>query len=113
MLGQLDVRRGFAAVPTRFDSQHPSGGPTPFDHTTAFPDPLVTKTLEFRPSHPPRPFAGNISYYIEALHNGSNLIREPASGEHSYKVDGTFSTFWSDNFDGAPTGWTSVQMRRR
>ena len=30
------------AVPVRFRSQHPSGGPTPFDHTTDFPDPLVT-----------------------------------------------------------------------
>ena len=30
------------SVPLRFDSQHPSGGPTPFDHRTDFPDPLVT-----------------------------------------------------------------------
>ena len=29
-------------VPLRYASQHPSGGPTPFDHTTPFPDPLVT-----------------------------------------------------------------------
>lgn len=29
-------------VPLRFDSVHPSGGPTPFDHRTDFPDPLVT-----------------------------------------------------------------------
>ena len=28
-------------VPVRFGSQHPSGGPTPFDHRTDFPDPLV------------------------------------------------------------------------
>jgi len=30
------------AVPVDFDSQHPSGGPTPFDHRTDFPDPLIT-----------------------------------------------------------------------
>ncbi len=30
------------AVPLRFDSQHPSGGPTPFDLRSDFPDPLVT-----------------------------------------------------------------------
>jgi len=30
------------SVPVRFHSQHPSGGPAPFDHRTDFPDPLVT-----------------------------------------------------------------------
>jgi probable F420-dependent oxidoreductase len=30
------------AVPTRFGSVHPSGGPTPFDHRSPFPDPLIT-----------------------------------------------------------------------
>ncbi|MBK1827950.1 ABC-F family ATP-binding cassette domain-containing protein [Haloferula rosea] len=34
-------------------------------HNRSFLDPLVTKTLEFRPDHDPRPFAGNISYYLE------------------------------------------------
>lgn len=29
-------------VPLAHRSQHPSGGPTPFDHRTPFPDPLVT-----------------------------------------------------------------------
>ncbi|MBK7951496.1 MAG: TIGR03619 family F420-dependent LLM class oxidoreductase [Deltaproteobacteria bacterium] len=29
-------------VPLAYGSQHPSGGPTPFDHRTPFPDPLVT-----------------------------------------------------------------------
>lgn len=29
-------------VPVRHASRHPSGGPTPFDHRTPFPDPLVT-----------------------------------------------------------------------
>ena len=30
------------AIPLRFASSHPSGGPTPFDHRSDFPDPLVT-----------------------------------------------------------------------
>ncbi len=30
------------AVPLRFDSVHPSGDPTPFDHRSDFPDPLIT-----------------------------------------------------------------------
>jgi probable F420-dependent oxidoreductase len=30
------------AVPCEFESVHPSGGPTPFDHRSDFPDPLVT-----------------------------------------------------------------------
>jgi probable F420-dependent oxidoreductase len=30
------------AVPVHFESGHPSGGPTPFDHRTDFPDPLIT-----------------------------------------------------------------------
>ena len=29
-------------VPVDFDSKHPSGGPTPFDHRSDFPDPLIT-----------------------------------------------------------------------
>lgn len=34
-------------------------------HNRAFLDPLVTKTLEFRPAHSPRLFAGNIAYYLD------------------------------------------------
>jgi len=30
------------AVPLEFESVHPSGGPTPFDHRSDFPDPLIT-----------------------------------------------------------------------
>lgn len=30
------------AVPVEFASRHPSGGPTPFDHRSDFPDPLIT-----------------------------------------------------------------------
>ena len=33
------------AVPVSFESAHPSGGPTPFDHRTDFPDPLITAAL--------------------------------------------------------------------
>ena len=34
-------------------------------HNRSFLDPLVTKTLEFRPGKSPRLFAGNITYYLE------------------------------------------------
>ena len=30
------------SIPAHFEAQHPSGGPTPFDHRTDFPDPLIT-----------------------------------------------------------------------
>jgi len=33
------------AVPASFISSHPSGGPTPFDHRTDFPDPLITAAM--------------------------------------------------------------------
>ncbi len=33
------------AVPRRFDSLHPSGGPTPFDHRSDFPDPLISAAM--------------------------------------------------------------------
>jgi ATP-binding cassette subfamily F protein 3 len=34
-------------------------------HNRSFLDPLVTRTLEFRPGQAPRLFAGNITYYLE------------------------------------------------
>ena len=34
-------------------------------HNRSFLDPLVTKTLEFRPGEQPRLFSGNITYYLE------------------------------------------------
>ncbi len=34
-------------------------------HNRSFLDPLVTKTLEFRPGQPPKLYHGNISYYLE------------------------------------------------
>ncbi|MCH7225202.1 ABC-F family ATP-binding cassette domain-containing protein [Haloferula sp. A504] len=34
-------------------------------HNRSFLDPLVSKTLEFRPGEPPRLFAGNITYYLD------------------------------------------------
>jgi len=34
-------------------------------HNRSLLDPLVTKTLEFRPGEPPRLFSGNITYYLE------------------------------------------------
>jgi ATP-binding cassette, subfamily F, member 3 len=34
-------------------------------HNRDFLDPVVTKTLEFRPGQPPKTYVGNITYYIE------------------------------------------------
>jgi ATP-binding cassette subfamily F protein 3 len=34
-------------------------------HNRAFLDPIVTKTLEFRPGQPPRLYQGNVTYYID------------------------------------------------
>jgi ATP-binding cassette subfamily F protein 3 len=34
-------------------------------HNRSFLDPVVTRTLEFRPGEPPRLFHGNISYYLD------------------------------------------------
>ena len=34
-------------------------------HNRDFLDPVVTKTLEFRPGKPPKTYVGNITYYIE------------------------------------------------
>ena len=47
-------------------------------HNRNFLDPLVTKTLEFRPGEAPRLFAGNISYYLEKT--ASERGRQPATG---------------------------------
>ena len=43
-------------------------------HNRSFLDPIVDKTLEFRQGHPPRMFAGNISYYLDKIEeeNASN-----------------------------------------
>ena len=34
-------------------------------HNRAFLDPIVEKTIEFRPGHSPRQFTGNLSYYLD------------------------------------------------
>jgi ATP-binding cassette subfamily F protein 3 len=36
-------------------------------HNRAFLDPIVQKTMEFRPGHDPRMFAGNLSYYLDKI----------------------------------------------
>jgi ATP-binding cassette subfamily F protein 3 len=36
-------------------------------HNRDFLDPVVTKTLEFRPGQPPRLFVGNITYYLDKI----------------------------------------------
>ena len=49
---------------------------------------------------------GNVSYHLEAVHNGSFTVRSPETGENTYGVDGSYQGFWSDNFDGPAMGWT-------
>ena len=44
-------------------------------HNRAFLDPIVTKTLEFRQGHPPRMFAGNITYYLEKCEEEKNAAK--------------------------------------
>jgi ATP-binding cassette subfamily F protein 3 len=50
-------------------------------HNRDFLDPLVTKTLEFRPAEEPRLFHGNIAYYLdkkaEEKSNGNTPTRRP------------------------------------
>ncbi|MBB5352188.1 ATP-binding cassette subfamily F protein 3 [Haloferula luteola] len=48
-------------------------------HNRSFLDPLVSKTLEFRPGHSPRPFAGNISYYLEKTAEESTASTGPST----------------------------------
>jgi ATP-binding cassette subfamily F protein 3 len=55
-------------------------------HNRSFLDPLVTKTLEFRPGNQPRLFTGNITYYLEktAAENPASTAApssSPANGE--------------------------------
>jgi len=44
-------------------------------HNRSFLDPIVTKTLEFRQGHPPRTFAGNITYYLEKIEQEKNATK--------------------------------------
>lgn len=44
-------------------------------HNRSFLDPIVTKTLEFRQGHPPRTFAGNITYYLEKIEQERNAAK--------------------------------------
>ncbi|MBK1833356.1 ATP-binding cassette domain-containing protein [Roseibacillus ishigakijimensis] len=36
-------------------------------HNRAFLDPIISKTIEFRPNHDPRLFHGNLSYYLDKV----------------------------------------------
>jgi ATP-binding cassette subfamily F protein 3 len=51
-------------------------------HNRSFLDPVVTKTLEFRPGEAPRLFAGNISYYLEKS-AAENQSAKPAAASKS------------------------------
>jgi len=50
-------------------------------HNRSFLDPIVTKTLEFRQGHPPRTFAGNITYYLEKIEEEKNATKKTASAK--------------------------------
>jgi hypothetical protein len=59
----------------------------------------------------PGVIVGAVSYHFEAVHSTAAIVRYPATGELSYTVTGgTFAGFYSENFDGAAAGWTSVQV---
>ena len=47
-------------------------------HNRAFLDPIVQKTMEFRPGHDPRMFAGNLSYYLDKIEAEENETPAPA-----------------------------------
>jgi len=56
----------------------------------------------------PGKLSGAVSYHLEVAHSSGVTVRLPASGEYSYSIDGgTFSQFWSDNFESGAVGWTS------
>lgn len=54
-------------------------------HNRDFLDPLVTKTLEFKPGHPPRLYAGNISYYLKKSEEFATAASSKASGPSTTK----------------------------
>ena len=62
-------------------------------HNRSFLDPLVSKTLEFRPGKPPRLFAGNISYYLEkTAEENKATTNAPAALSTSPTAKGNAST---------------------
>ncbi|MCB1131992.1 MAG: ABC-F family ATP-binding cassette domain-containing protein, partial [Verrucomicrobiae bacterium] len=48
-------------------------------HNRDFLDPVVTKTLEFRPAEQPRLFSGNITYYLEKIAEESGAAKSAAA----------------------------------
>jgi ATP-binding cassette subfamily F protein 3 len=54
-------------------------------HNRSFLDPLVTKTLEFRPGADPRLFSGNITYYLEKTAEQSTATRGNTGGPAAAK----------------------------
>jgi ATP-binding cassette subfamily F protein 3 len=50
-------------------------------HNRSFLDPVVSKTLEFRPGEAPRLFAGNISYYLEKSAEENQSARPVAASK--------------------------------
>jgi ATP-binding cassette subfamily F protein 3 len=63
-------------------------------HNRSFLDPVVTKTLEFRPGEPPRLFHGNITYYLDKTEEesiGTRLINTAAAQNSGSKPQATVS----------------------
>ncbi len=58
--------------------------------------------------------SGSVSYHLEADHSSNTTVRLPASGEFNYVVStastGTFTPFFSENFDVSANGWTTGRL---
>ena len=54
-------------------------------HTRAFLDPIVQKTMEFRPDYDPRLFAGNLTYYLDKIDAEENAPTSTSSPSPSSK----------------------------
>jgi ATP-binding cassette subfamily F protein 3 len=54
-------------------------------HNRSFLDPLVDKTLEFRPGEQPRLFSGNIAYYLEKISEETGVPKNPSPSAEAGK----------------------------
>ena len=73
-------------------------------HNRDFLDPIVAKTLEFRPSEDPRLFHGNLTYYLEKTESDGDL-RSPS--QNNKKTSSPAST------PSAPSGQSSKERRKQ
>ncbi|GAA5496148.1 putative ABC transporter ATP-binding protein YheS [Rubritalea halochordaticola] len=56
-------------------------------HNRSFLDPIVTKTLEFRPGEHPTLYHGNVSYYLEKKEEEKNAAKAQAGATNSTTAD--------------------------